>query len=430
MDGITSLLHSMTNGAASGTGILKLLPMAQDMFGGTVPDYLVKYSLSQQIAIFGDYPTSDDIAPSAIFTAIFAIFFIAHSYVFLKNMSRGHKFWLSIGFAFYTLMRVVGFAMRISWADDIQRLRVGMASEVFIIVPIVLLASFNLVLAQRIFTWRHPHIGSKNWFWACMIIVYTVVTGVVVMAILGALIPYIYFLSEHHYTMCKQVVRAAAVLCVLYSVLAINLVVGAFLIKPTPKSDKIWTYQPWWIESFGLFYYVKKNACQKAEETFALREPSAEDAVRIIPSTIHYHNTLEKVQSVTSKKGTLTHNTSIAIIALTTIILLISSIFRCVSTFIDQTYANQSWIFDKTVMYIMFGALETIINLAYLIGRVDLRFYRPDKLKKGLCGSLHGLNNGQEETLRGSQTNVDEEKALTQHMSGDHSSHSSSVLGV
>jgi hypothetical protein len=413
MEGIQSLIQSMTHGAASGTGILKLLPMTEKMFGGTVPPYLVTYALNQQLAIFGDYPTSSDVAPSAIFTAVFAILFLAHLYIFFKNCSRGHKFWLTLGFAFYCMIRFIGFGMRISWAKDIQRLEVGMASEVFIIIPIVLLASFNLVLAQRIFTWRHPHIGSEWWFWSCMIVVYTVVTGVVVMAILGSLIPYIYFLSEHHYTMCKQVSRAAAILCVLYSVLAASLVIGAFLIKPTPKSDKIWTYQPWWIESFDVFYYVPKGSCRRAEETFAEREPSAGDAVRIIASTTHYHNTLEKVHSVTSKKGTLTHNTSMSIIGLTTVILLLSSVFRCVSTFIDQTHANQSWIYKPVVMYIMFGFLETVINLVYLLGRVDLRFYRPDKLTKGMCGSRHNstasVDHG-EETLRGSQTNSDEDK--------------------
>lgn len=413
MDGIAGLLQSMTDGAANGTGILELLSTTQAMFGGTVPQFLVDYAQAQQLSIFGDYPSHKDVAPSAVFVAVFAILFFAHLYLFFKNLSRGHKFWLSLCYAFYCMMRFVGFAMRISWAYDTTRVVTGMASEVFIIVPIVLLASFNLVLAQRIFTWRHPHIGSHRLFWAMMLVVYLVVAGVVIMAILGSLIPYIYLLSERRYTMCKQVVRASAVTCALYSLLAMSLVVGSFILKPTKKSLDVWTYQPWWIESFDVFYYVPKGACREAEESFANREPGAEQAVRIIASTTHYHNTLEKVTTVTSKSGTLTHNRSIAIIFLTTTILLISSTFRCVSTFIDQTYSSQSWIFAPVVMYIMFGLLEVLINLVYLLGRVDLRFYRPDKLKKGLCGSRRASHAvGENDSAEASDTHLGIEKSV------------------
>lgn len=421
MDGIAGLLESMTNGAAPGTGILKLLSMTKKMFGGTVPSFLVDYAQSQQLSIFGDYPTHKDVAPSAIFTAVFAIFFLAHLYVFVMNYSRGHTFWLSLCYAFYSMLRFLGYGLRIRWAQDIAQIQVGLASEAFIIIPIVLLASFNLVLAQRIFTWRHPHIGSSNLFWSAMITIYVIVAGVVVMAILGAMIPYIYFLSEKHYSMCKRVSRAASILCVLYSVLALALVVGSFVFKSTKKARQVWTYQPWWIESFGVFYYVPKGACQDAEATFAMREPEAGHAVRIIATTTHYHNTLEKTKSVSSKSGKLDHNWSIAIISFTTVILLISSIFRCVSTFINSTYADQSWIFAPVVMYIMFGVLEVLVNLTYLLGRVDLRFYRPDRIKKGLAGSHHssiggagtaGL--GEHDTLGGSESGAENEKPLEQ----------------
>ena len=33
-------------------------------------------------------------------------------------------------------------------------------------------------------------------------------------------------------------------------------------------------------------------------------------------------------------------------------------------------------------MYVLWGALETICNILYLVGRIDLRFYRPDNFKK------------------------------------------------
>lgn len=253
--------------------------------------------------------------------------------------------------------------------------------------PIVILASFNLILAQRVFTWRHPDIGSTKLFWTAMYVIYALVAGVVVMAILSAVIPYVYFLSAAHYTMCKKASRAAAVLCLLYSVLAMALIGCAFILKPTTKALQMVTYQPWWIESFGTFYYVPDGAAQRAEETFKTRDPEALWHHRIIASTTQHHNTLEKIQSVNSKSGTLKHNYSIFIIFFTSLILLISSTCRCVSTFIAKQKSDQSKLFEPVIAYIMFGLLEVIVNILYLVGRVDLRFYRPDRLSKETVSS-------------------------------------------
>lgn len=404
MDSLIAAFKATTNGAADGTGVLLLVDRAKKLLG-TIPQYIVDYTLGIQHSIFGDYPTSSDTAPSALFTAISFIFIMAHLYIFFKNYSRGHKFWLSLAFAFYNTIRLIGWAMRIAWSKDILKLKVGIASSVFIIVPIVILASLNLVLAQRIFTLHHPRLGSCKLFWTAMITVYVVVSGVVVMAIVGAVIPYVYFLSESHFNMCKKVVQAAAVLCVLYSVLAMALTVAATLFPPTKSAQSIVTYQPWWIESFGWTYFVPKGSCREAEDSFKSRDPTlAKRAIRVIASTAHQHKyeTVERVQSVVSKSGTLDHTWSNVIIFTTTLILATSSIFRCVSTFIDDQKQDQSWIFKPVVMYVMFGALETIVNVLYLVGRVDLRFYRPDKLKHvghlddaTLNGSNANLNNAE-----------------------------------
>lgn len=395
MESLITAFKSQTNGAADGTGVLILVHQAKSLLG-YVPKFLVDYTLGIQLAVFGDYARSSDKAPSALFTAVFAIFMLAHLYIFIKNYMRGHKFWLSLGFAFYCLLNVIGWILRIVWANNILKMKEGMASNVLLIVPIVLLASFNLVLAQRIFTWRHPHIGSTKLFWGAMIAIYIVVAGVVVMNIVGAVVPYVYFLSESHFTMCKKAVRTASTLCCLYSVLAIILVACAFILKPTTKALSTVTYQPWWIESFSPFYYVPKGAAQHAEESFKVRDPDALNHHRIIASTTQHHETIEKITSVNSKSGRLDHNYSIIIIFLTSLILLIASIFRCVSTFIAGKKADQSWIFKPVVMYIVFGVLETFVNLFYLIGRVDLRFYRPDRLSKSIissCGSSrHSAN--------------------------------------
>ncbi|KAH3684250.1 hypothetical protein WICPIJ_004770 [Wickerhamomyces pijperi] len=399
-------LKARTNGAAEGTGILKLVNSGKATLG-TIPEPIQKYTLGVQNAIFGDYPKTSDIAPSIIFTVIFFIFFVAHLFVFFKNYSRGHKFWLSLCFAFYCLLRVLGFAMRAAWGHNILRLETGMASSVFTIVPIVLIASFNCVLAQRIFTWKHPHLGSTNLVWGCMISLYTIVTGVVVMAIVSALVPYIYFLSQSHYDMCRRVGQAAGILCCIYSLTALIFVIGAFVIPTSERGRETWTYQPWWIESFAPFYYVERGAQKRAQDSFLERDMHSLDAVRIIASTTEMpHRALEKVQSCTSKSGQLNHNWSIVIILVTTMLIFISSVFRCVSLFEMQEQRYQSWIFRNWIMYLMFGVFEVFVNLFYLIGRVDLRFYRPDRIANSIREKRRSsVNNGdlsQVDTLRGS----------------------------
>ncbi|CCH42989.1 putative membrane protein [Wickerhamomyces ciferrii] len=429
---LIAAFKSSTNGAADGTGVTILVKRAQGLLGKKLPSWIVDYTLGQQMAIFGDYPTSKDIAPSAIFLVVFLIFCLAHLYIFTRNMARGHKFWLSLGFAFYSFMRFLGYTLRIVWAKDILKMKSGMASEVFLIIPIVLLAGLNLILAQRIFTWRHPHLGSTKFFWFNMYLVYIVVTGVVVMAIIGQCIPYLYFLSEHRFKMCKQVMQAGSVLCVLFVSLAAVLVLAAFLIPSTSKDQTVWIYQPYWIESFSIWYFVPKNSAREAESSFKQRDSNAFGAHRIIASThipgpgvtrgrlnsttATTDNDIKRINSVQQCRGeNLKHNHSILIISLTTLILFISSMFRCVSCFLEHQKVSQSWIFKPVVMYIMLGLLETLVNVLYLTGRVDLRFYRPDKLSSKHRGVV-----GDEQSTVGNGYYNDGEKHQAVHQ--DHNS--------
>lgn len=379
MSGLVDILRSQTNGAADGTGIKVLEDQAAHLLGGEIPDFLVDYVQGLQLLIFGSYPSHSDVAPSAVFTAVFAIFFLAHLFVFSKNYSRGHKFWLSLGFAIYALFRLLGFALRAAWAKNILKLETGIASEIFLILPTVVLASLNLVLLQRIFTWRHPVFGSSTLFWTLMYLVYLLVIAVIVMTIVASVVPYLYLLSQSHYDMCKNVQKVSAILVCLYSLLAICLTLLAFLFKQR-QSLNTTVYQPWWITCFKPTYFVPKNAAQELEESFMQRDHNARHSIRIIASSNHQFTSVE--HPVSDSPNNLRHNLSIVIIALTSVFIFIGAIFRLVCTFLDMTYATESWIFRPVVMYCIWGVLETVVNVIYLVGRVDLRFYRPDRLPK------------------------------------------------
>ncbi|QPG76472.1 hypothetical protein FOA43_003861 [Brettanomyces nanus] len=394
-DPLASLMSQMTNGAASGTGIIKLMGLTKSYLNldsvNDIPDYLVLDVKQVQQAQFGSYPDSKDVAPSGIFTAIFLLLSAAHLAMFIVNRSRGHKFYMSLAFSFYCMMRFVGFAMRISWAKNILRLKVGLASEVFLIIPTVLLASFNLVLAQRLFTWKHPIIGTRKLFWWGMLALYSVVIAVVVMAIVAGLVPYLYFLSQSHYDMCRNAMKVASTLIVMYSLLSMILVGAAYLFPTSQKERDSLIYQPFWVKSFSPCYFPPKGAAKTGETLFIRRHAGdSRQPLRTIVGAgmklIDNHeepesDELNDFENAGEEKFTLKHNMSIFIVATTTIFVFLGAIFRCVGVYLNQDYANQSWIFKPVVMYVLWGALETIVNIIYLVGRIDLRFYRPDLIK-------------------------------------------------
>ena len=394
---IQTLLSSMTDGAASGTGIVKLLSIAKSYLGVSdvhdIPNYLILSAKDVQQSQFGSYPDGNDVAPSAVFLACFLILFFGHTTLFLVNRSRGHKFYMSLAFAFYCLMRWLGFALRIVWAKDILKMKVGLASEVFLIIPTVLLASFNLVLAQRLFTWKHPILGNKKFFWQSILALYAVVIAVVVMSIVAGVVPYLYFLSQSHFDMCRNVMKVTSVLIVLYSLLAMILIGAAYLFPTTEKDRQSLIYQPFWIKSFRPTYFPKRNASKEGELLFLRKHAgdSREPLRTVVGAGLRLidqkdepeSDELNEFEQSGEEKFALKHNQSIIIIAITTIFVFLGAIFRCIGCFLDTTYANQGWIFKPVVMYVLWGALETIVNVFYLVGRIDLRFYRPDSFPKG-----------------------------------------------
>lgn len=393
---ISSLIKAQTDNAADGTGIVKLVDITKDFLGlksaDQIPQLLVDYVKDLQQSQFGSYPDEADVAPSAVFLAVFIIIFFAHGALFAVNYSRGHKFWLSFAFCFYALLRWLGFALRIVWAKNILRLHVGIASEVLLVLPTVFIASFNLVLAQRIFTWRHPVLGNHKLFWCLMLAIYSVVISVVVMTIVAGVVPYLYFLSRSHYDMCRNVVKVTSLLITLYSLLAIAFVIFTFLLPVSKTNKEALVYQPFWIKSFAPTYFPPKNAQKEGEALFAQkyaidpREPKRTivgGGMDIINNKDEDEQTeLAEYEEAGEQKFSLKHNVSILIIAVTSIFVFIGSLFRCIGCFMDDVYADQSWIYEPVVMYVLWGALETICNILYLVGRIDLRFYRPDTFSK------------------------------------------------
>ncbi|KAH3687801.1 hypothetical protein WICPIJ_001209 [Wickerhamomyces pijperi] len=414
---LLGLFSIMSDGAAPGTGSKKLVKICYEMLAGflggvlpastiALPARLATLIGSTLGSMFGDYPTSKDIVPSAIFVGIFFIFALVHGYIWLKNRSRGHKFHHSLGLVFYSIMRVIGFALRIVWSKHGFALNVAIVSTIFVVVPTVLLPSLNLILAQRYFTWMHPSYGSHWLMYAFNDYLYFLVVIFVLMTIVASSVQINYFLSQKHYMMTKQVIEAAAVVVVIYSVCSVCLIAFSTFVPRTSKDKKIKTFQASWVKSFGFTYWVAKDAAKEAAE--AVPE-DMKHAIRVINSTVYNYETVNEEQEATEgHTSVLAHTPSIVIISFTTLLLFIADMFRCFATFKHQSKAHQSWIFEPVVMYVMYGAVETIVNLVYIFSRIDLRFYKPDVFKKAAIAPASDVDAEAASTSDASQPEKDE----------------------
>ncbi|EGV60495.1 hypothetical protein CANTEDRAFT_127772 [Yamadazyma tenuis ATCC 10573] len=373
------LLYALGDGRDPGTGIKPFSRWSKNLMGPKLPEALLNYNVGMQVNLLGGYPISKDIVPSAIFTAVFVIFTLTHLAIFVVNCGRNHYFYLSLYWVGYGILRSLGFGLRILWAHDITLVDMAIADECMLVLGNVALVASNLVLAQRLFSWRHPVGGARRLFRYTMYGMYLVVAGVIAMTVTASAVPYLYYLSSKvfwHYKICVMV---SSILIILYSLTAISLLGLSYFFKPTRKDENLYTYQPWWIESFSPFYFVKKGAKLEAEETFMKRNHNHRHAVRVIAATHHHYN---MVEGLTNQRGDLTHNTSILIIFISTTFLFLASVVRCIAVFQANAAFRGGRVCEPVLMYIVWGLLEVVINILFLVGRVDLRFYRPDKLPK------------------------------------------------
>lgn len=374
-------------GKVPGTGLLQI----SKMLGHSSNPQLLATALGSLPGLFGDYAMHNDVAPSAIFLSIFAIFALAHLYVFGRNFQRGQSFWPSFGLAWYCIFRVIGFGLRINWSHDVMRVKVGIAATVFCVVPVVYVSVMNMLFGHRIFTWRHPETGNAVWFGVIMTVTYVVVLGVIVMGILGQAIPFIYFLDQHHLNMCRRAAQAAAILQTLYAFAGIGLISLAYTFKPGTidahfgkfykhgeKVELPATISPTWIESTGMFYFPRKGS-----QHVIIKDTPEAGAIRVIANrrapaggfSTHHGGDHENGPRMT---------VNVILILAVSVLLSISAAFRTASTF--KIYprggiAGQPlghWLYHNWLMYLLFGVFEVFVNIFYLVLRADLRFYIPD----------------------------------------------------
>ena len=381
------LLHcvlSLNNWADSRSGATKLAGIGNNLFG-PIPQTIVLGVVDNQFNLFGGYAQKSDLGPALLFLILNCIFLLLHTFIFFFNMSRGHIFGPSILLIVYCIFKILGWALRVVFGQNNTQTQALIASETFLVASAVFLVATNLIFSQRIFTWRHPVGGSRRLFTSVMYGHYIVVVWIIFLAVYSQTVTYGRFLKPETYSKYLTIIRVCAVLVVMYTLTATTLLALSYFFTPTTNDENLYTYQPWWIESFSPFYFVKPHAAQEAELTFMKRTHNHRHAVRVIAATHHHYKV---VQGLTNARGDLKHNISLIIISVSTLLLFIEALCRCVSVFSNKQNYDAPPVCAPSLAYVCFGVFESFINLMFLIGRVDLRFYRPDVLPAMVRGVI------------------------------------------
>lgn len=378
--------------AAEGTGLLEVVNITQSTYG-SLPPTLVAQIVPFLPGLFGDYPNkSNDIGPSALFVALFAIMGFANLYVCVRNWMSGYKTYSWVAMTCYAFSMMIGFALRLQWAQDVLQVRLGVASVVFTQLPMLILNSMCFLYGERIFAWRHPQTAHSRWFKAIILGVYVLVVGIIVMAIVAQAVPFLYFLTPKHYKMCQQVTQAAAILNLLYGMTGSTLVQIAFLFKPGTIDHRMFRYpsaiaydenpnmaQATWIERTSLLYFPPKG-CQI---------PAPKNSYRVMPTRQAPHGGIANLLNGLDERAPSVVTATLVVLGVS-LMLTFSLCFRAASVFVLKPRGGflptsfqtsgpsmNSFTFRNYVFYIWYGAFQLLVNVIFLVFRCDLRFCIP-----------------------------------------------------
>lgn len=403
--------------AAVGTGLKPLNEKTAEVLG-ELPPSMAALTAPHLPTLFGDYPTeSGEVPANAIFIAIYSILAIANGYVFFKGWSNGHKFWPMFAMIWFALLMVIGFGVRLKYSDNFMDVSMGITSSVFIQTPIMIMEAINFYFSTRIFTWRHPDAGRSCFQRSYNAVIYSLVIILIIMSILGSVLPTLYFMTPAGWKRWQQCTQAAGILQCVYSINPILNIINAYSAapgklgkkifwgeKPTVSENQPHVRQAHWIQSFGIFHYpvVKKD-----------RE-NVYHGHNIIPTSASPGGGLVKRHDGHEQtKGFI--RTNIMILVVGSLLLLSCSIVKCIALFLTGERGGGDGIPFKNVtlrpymMFIFYGGVEALINIFWLVVRIDLRFYQPDRQRKKSSGGVVVETLGESDSLEKGQVVYHEE---------------------
>ncbi|EWC47941.1 hypothetical protein DRE_02823 [Drechslerella stenobrocha 248] len=170
-------------------------------------------------AIIGGVPSKiPDFPASLVLAVLFLALAVTNIIIFRGNMSKGHRFKLSIFMIGFCMSRVVTNILRCAWSFNPTNSDLAIANQVFNAAGVVLIYVLNLMFCHRLFRARHPsveHGHRRKLFYGTFAAIYTLIACTFVLVI----VPTIWsFLTTNHSLQLKFVTVRKAGATILFVV--------------------------------------------------------------------------------------------------------------------------------------------------------------------------------------------------------------------
>ncbi|KAK6540384.1 hypothetical protein TWF694_009184 [Orbilia ellipsospora] len=138
-------------------------------------------------ALLGGIPAKiPDFPASLVLAVCFFAVAVTNIIIFRGNMSKGHKFKLSIFMIGFSMSRVATLSLRSAWSFHPEDIDLAIANQVFNAAGVVALYILNLIFCERLFRARHPsveHGPRRKVFYGFFAGVFTLIGCVFVLVI-------------------------------------------------------------------------------------------------------------------------------------------------------------------------------------------------------------------------------------------------------
>ncbi|CAO2655480.1 Nn.00g105440.m01.CDS01 [Neocucurbitaria sp. VM-36] len=266
----------------------------------------------------GQHPNVvQDIAPSAIFLALYILSGVCHQVTFQRNRRRGHKFpmsWAMFGFA---MARMGTMVMRIAWATRPDNGSVALAATIFAFLGVLVIYIVVLLLSLRVFRARQPRLGWNVWLGKGIKIMYGVLLIVTLVVVPFGIVA--------GFTRDPEMLNACA-----------------------------------WITKAGVLFFFLFNLIAPVLYLLALFLPRPKD---IEPETF----------------GTGSMQAKLVILGVVLFFTNFISVFRFAVTWAPyRPLSHPAWYDSRAAFYIIELSFELVITFTLLFTRFDKRFWIPN----------------------------------------------------
>ncbi|KAJ8098657.1 hypothetical protein POJ06DRAFT_257633 [Lipomyces tetrasporus] len=319
-------------------------------------------ALAARPAMFGDYPVrKHDIAGSVVCIVCFLVLAVVNMTMLRRNLARGHKFIPSGAMFGLCMARIITFSMRLAYTTHPTNINISIAANIFLAAGVVILFILNILFSQRVFTSRHPslaYVGSL--FYTVMRAFYI---SVIVFLIVLIVTTGVYYHTNHTVQQgISQFRKVAMVYFVVSAFLPIPIVAAAYWI-PRSEKDETWpVHYAHWIERYSGLYSPDPRRKPSAAEFYAeIPQGETRRPVHVIPPP---------------ERGA--RQVSVALILIAAVILTFATAVRTASSFVVVSLLEKPWYDYRVTMYLCIALAELLVEIMWIVGRVDLKFYIPD----------------------------------------------------